>query len=115
LTVRPDARAQIRAFYRDVLGCPQTKESDRIDIFKIGPSFFLGVVYDASALSDQDHMKSIWLDLRTTHPEELKQRVLKFGIREIEYFDKKHFYFQAPGGQVWRIVGADEDMSTWHK
>lgn len=115
LTVLPSERTQIRAFYRDVLDCPQTKESERIDIFKIGSTFFLGVVYDDSALSNPDHLKSIWLDLRTAHPKELKQKVLQFGIKEIEHFDKKHFYFQAPGGQVWRIVGSDEDMAKWQK
>jgi hypothetical protein len=69
------------------------------------------VVYDDSALSESDRLKSIWQELRTDRPEELKQKILTFGIREIEYFDKEHFYFQAPGGQVFRLVGNAENMS----
>jgi hypothetical protein len=55
-------------------------------------------------------LKSIWLDLRTDSPEELKQSS-EFGIKGIEFWDKEHFYFQAPVGQVFRLVGISEDMS----
>jgi hypothetical protein len=115
LTVLPLERDQIRKFYREVLGCPQTRESERADFFQIGTNFYLGVVYDDSALSMSDRMKSIWLELRTDRPDELKQEILKFGIKEIEYFDKEHFYFQAPGGQVFRLAGTIEDMSKWQR
>ncbi len=113
LTALPSERDRIRKFYRDVLGCPATRESDKSDIFRIGTGFYLGVVYDDSALSASDALKSIWLDLRTDHPEELKQKILEFGITGIAFWDKEHFYFQAPGGQVFRLVGTGEDMSKW--
>ncbi len=104
LTVRPSERNQIREFYQNILGCPTTKMSEEIDVFKIGTTFFLGVVYNDSALSNEDCLKSIWLELRTENPEELKNKILEFGIKEIEYWDKEHFYFQAPGGQVFRLT-----------
>jgi hypothetical protein len=53
------------------------------------------------------------MELRTDRPEKLKQKILKFGIKEIKYWDKDHFYLQAPGGQVFRLVGNAEDMSKW--
>jgi hypothetical protein len=112
---KPSERDRIRKFYRDVLGCAATKESESIDIFRIGTSFYLGVVYDNSALSASDNLKSIWLDLRTDRPEELEQKILNFGIKGIEFWDKEHFYFQAPGGQVFRLVGSSEDMSKWQR
>lgn len=114
-TANPSERDRIRKFYRDVLECPATKESERIDIFRIGSNFYLGVVYDNSALSAADALKSIWLDLRTGHPEELKRKIVKFGITGIEFWDKEHFYFQPPGGQVFRLVGTSEDMSEWQR
>jgi catechol 2,3-dioxygenase-like lactoylglutathione lyase family enzyme len=113
LVVNPSERDQIRKFYQDVLGCPVTKESERIDIFKIGSTFYLGVMYGDSALSKEDYLKSIWLELRTENPDELKNKILDFGITEIEYWDKEHFYFQAPGGQVFRLTDSKEDMSKW--
>src|SRR5580658_6983315 len=39
LTVRTSERERVRKFFRDVLGCPQTKESARIDVFRIGSNF----------------------------------------------------------------------------
>lgn len=62
LTALPSERKQARKFYRDVLGCEQTRKSEGVDIFKIGSDFYLGVVYDEAALSLQDRMKSIWLE-----------------------------------------------------
>lgn len=111
LTAHPSERNQIRKFYQDILGCPAVKKSDAIDLFKVGDTFYLGVVYDDSALSKKDCLKSIWLELRAEEPEELKNKILNFGIKEIEYWDKKHFYFQAPGGQVFRLAGISEDLS----
>lgn len=106
LTVLPSEREQIRNFYQEVLGCPLTSETERADFFRIGNNFNLGVVYEDSALLMADRMKSIWLELKSDHPEELKQKILASGVKEIEYFDKAHFYFQAPGGQVYRLEGA---------
>jgi hypothetical protein len=36
---------------------------------------------------------------------------LEFGIEQVPFWDKEHFYFQAPGGQVFRLIGKTEDMS----
>jgi hypothetical protein len=115
LTVNPSERDRVRKFYKDVLGCPATRESEKIDIFHIGSGFFLAVVYDSSALSASDNLKAIWLDLRTNQPELLKRKILEFGLKQIDFWDKEHFYFQAPGGQVFRLVGSNEDMSKWQR
>ncbi len=115
MTVRPSERERLERFYRDVLGCNVITKSKTLDIIQMGKTFFIGVVYDDSALSDSDFLKSPWLDLRTDRPEELKRRILSFGIKEIQYWDKEHFYFQAPGGQVFRLVGKNEDMSKWQQ
>jgi len=114
LPVNPSERDRVRAFYRDVLGCAMTKESDRADIFRIGSGSYLGVVYDSSAQRDE-RRRSLWLEVRVDHPEELERKIVAFGAREIDFFDKMHFYFQAPGGQVFRLIGKDEDMSSWQR
>jgi hypothetical protein len=111
MTVLPTAREQLRKFYREVLGC-NVIEKDGIDLIQFG-NFFVGVLYDKSALKKTEYLKALWLDLRTEDPDGLKQKILKFGIKELKYWDKDHFYFQAPGGQVFRLVGKSEDMSKW--
>jgi hypothetical protein len=111
---RSSDRERIRAFYHDLLGFP-LRQTGRADFFKFGDSQSIGVIYDDTALSDQDLLKSIWLELETDDPAALKQKILKFGIAQIPYWDKEHFYFQAPGGQVFRLCGTHEDTSKGPK
>ena len=66
---------------------------------------------DHAALDDSHARKGIWLEIRTDDPEALKQKILAFGVQQVEFWDNEHFYFQAPGGRVFRLVGAIEDMS----
>jgi hypothetical protein len=115
MTVLPSERDRFQTFYRDVLGCKLIGKSKTVDLVQVGPHFYIGVSYDDSALSESELLKSIWLELRTDHPEELKLKILKFGIKEIKYWDTEHFYFQAPGGQVFRLVATSEDMSKWQR
>jgi hypothetical protein len=51
LTVHPSEPESVRKFYQDVLGCLMTKTWDAADVFQLGSAFFLGVVFDESALS----------------------------------------------------------------
>ena len=104
---------QVSGFYPETLGCPMTKSSDRADVFQIGPDFFLGVAYDEDAPTMEERKKSLWLELSTADLEDTKQRILAAGVPELEYFDKEHFYFQAPGGQVYRLIASGEDMSKY--
>lgn len=115
LTALPTERPEIRRFYTQVLQYEQTKIADNIDTFRIGANFFLGVVYDDAALSMADRLKSLWLELLTDELRQLKSAIINFGVEELEYWDKDHFYFQAPGGQVFRLVDAQEDMSRWRR
>ena len=115
MVIRPSERDRVQRFYRDVLGCRVTTKSNGMDLIRLGTDFYIGAVYDDSALSDADRLNSIWLDLRTENPIELKQKILEFGCQEVEFWDKEHFYFQAPGGQVFRLVGKTEDMSKWQQ
>jgi hypothetical protein len=78
-------REGVRKFYKEVFDCPATRESERIDVFRIGTNFSLGVVYDDSALSATDGLKSIWLEIRTPEPEVLKAKTLEFRIKEIQF------------------------------
>jgi uncharacterized protein YndB with AHSA1/START domain len=120
LIVAPAERERVRAFYRDVLGCPMTKSNDTVDVFRIGAGFYLATVYGAAThrgapLDTAEAARALWLELRAEDPRALRARCLDFGVREIATFDKEHFYCQAPGGQVFRIVGDDEDLSAWQR
>jgi hypothetical protein len=72
-----------------------------------------GVSYAAEdALSDDDFLKAIFLELRADDVEEVKRKITAFGVKVLPVPDS-HLYFQAPGGQVFRLVGINEDLSKY--
>jgi catechol 2,3-dioxygenase-like lactoylglutathione lyase family enzyme len=125
--VRREERDRIRTFYRDVLGCKLNREFDDKDDFRLGDDFYISFIYASgravaadkgatygadSALSDDDFMKAIFLELKTDDVQGLRQRITAFGVRVLDVPDP-HLYFQAPGGQVFRLVGSNEDLSIY--
>ncbi len=62
---------------------------------------------DADALSERDHLKATWMELKTDDPRDLEQRLRAFGVNEVDFVDTSRFYFQAPGGQVFRVASPD--------
>jgi catechol 2,3-dioxygenase-like lactoylglutathione lyase family enzyme len=115
LTAHPSKQGVIRRFYREVLGVPQARESDAADIFRLGPQFFLSVIYEEDAPTAAAMLRAIWLELATADPVAMKAGILTGGGKEVEYRDKKHFYFQSPCGQVFRLISDAEDMSAWER
>jgi hypothetical protein len=56
--------------------------------------------------------KSVWLEIKSDNVEEMRRKILDFGVGKLEIPDH-HLYFQAPGGQVLRLVGINEDLSKY--
>jgi catechol 2,3-dioxygenase-like lactoylglutathione lyase family enzyme len=125
--VRRAERDRIRSFYRDVLGCTLTRSFDDKDDFRIGDDFYIAFLYAGGdgrgadkganyaaedALSDEGFLKAIFLELKTDNVEEMKEKILAFGVKTLDVPDP-HLYFQAPGGQAFRLVGIDEDLSVY--
>jgi catechol 2,3-dioxygenase-like lactoylglutathione lyase family enzyme len=112
---RPADQARIRAFYRDVLGCELTKQTPDVDIIRFEGNFFLTVLYRDQVLGAEGARSSIWLEVRSDDPAALNARIMKFGVHRIENPDADHLYFQAPGGQVFRVVALGEDLSRFER
>ena len=107
-------RDDIRRFYCDVLGGQVTRAEDDRDFIRLGAEFFIAFLYadvpDASEFLRT--ARSVWLEIKSDHVEELARKILEFGVRKLEIPDP-HLYFQAPGGQCLRLVGIDEDLSFY--
>jgi catechol 2,3-dioxygenase-like lactoylglutathione lyase family enzyme len=107
-------RDRIRKFYCDVLGCQITGQNEQRDLLRLGETFHIAMMYG----DDPDESeflrtgKSIWLEIKADNVEEMRQRILAFGVRKLDIPDP-HLYFQAPGGQVLRLVGINEDLSQY--
>jgi len=107
-------RNKIREFYCDVLGGTLIKAEDERDFIRIGQVSYIAFLYgDVPDISDFARTaRSMWLEIKTDHVEELAAKILESGARKLDVPDP-HLYFQAPGGQCWRLVGIEEDLSFY--
>ncbi|HTI52083.1 MAG TPA: hypothetical protein VL475_14065 [Planctomycetaceae bacterium] len=110
LSVPRHLRERVRAFYVDVLQCStMPSPAADLDLFLFSNSFVLGVFFCdvAEVLSESDHLKAAWLEIKTTDVETIKRRLIELGVQEVDYPDPTRFYFRAPGGQVFRLAPED--------
>src|ERR1700723_1163163 len=107
-------RDNIRKFYCDFFRGKITKEQNDRDFLRLGDDFYIVFLY--GDVSDESEFlrtaRSVWLEIKSDDVEEMTRKILDFGVRKLEIPDP-HLYFQAPGGQVLRLVGIDEDMSFY--
>jgi catechol 2,3-dioxygenase-like lactoylglutathione lyase family enzyme len=107
-------RDRIRRFYRDLLGCEITRAGDQKDDFRMGGNFYIAFMYEdeGDALDESGFLKAVYLELKAADVDEMRRKIVAFGVRVLQVPDP-HLYFQAPGGQVLRLVGIDEDLSRY--
>jgi hypothetical protein len=107
-------RDSICKFYCDVLGGIITKKEDDRDFLRLGENFYIGFLY--GDVADESEFlrtaRSMWLEIKSDNVEEMTQKILDFGVSKLDVPDT-HLYFQAPGGQCWRLVGINEDLSFY--
>jgi len=107
-------RDSIRNFYVDVLGGKIMKGQEERDFIRLGENFYIAFLY--GDVADESGFlrtaRSIWLEIKSDNVEEMTRKILDFGVRKLDIPDP-HLYFQAPGGQVLRLVGIEEDMSFY--
>jgi len=58
--------------------------------------------------------RSIYLELKTDDVETMRQKIIDADVTVLEMPDP-HLYFQAPGGQVFRLVGTGEDLTPYER
>src|SRR6266436_9887366 len=98
--VHKNLRERVRSFYVEVLQCTTIPgPAPDVELFLFSDGFVLGVFFceQADVLSETDLLKAAWLEIKTKEVQDVKQRLVEFGVREVEYPDKSRFYFQAPG------------------
>jgi catechol 2,3-dioxygenase-like lactoylglutathione lyase family enzyme len=115
IVASPAEQDRIRSFYRDVLGCTLTKQTKNVDYFRFHEGFFMAVLYQEVVARPEELRQAIWLELRTDEPVALRDKILAFGVHSIEMPGAEHLYFQAPGGQVFRVVGESDDLGRFER
>ncbi|RAK58837.1 VOC family protein [Phenylobacterium hankyongense] len=102
---------RIRRFYRDVLGAAARIETNEVDRWQLADVHFCFVWQD-TALDPSHFLKAIYLELATDDVDAMRRKIVESGVKVIEIPDP-HLYFQAPGGQVFKLVAIDEDLSVY--
>jgi len=103
-------RSRVRDFYAGLLEC-KILESPRpdLDLYEFAGGEVLGFFFVAAsdAPSEADYLKATWLEIKVDDPPRWKARLQAFGVKEVEFPDPTRFYFQAPGGPVFRLAPMD--------
>jgi hypothetical protein len=110
---RPDAKDRLLEFFTAVLELnvrpvtlPYVRGSpEPMYAVEFSNGARMSVEFTADALSDQQAERGPWFELRTQDAEGLQQKALAFGLKRVVHPYTPFFYIQAPGGQVFRIVG----------
>ncbi len=120
-------REQLRSFYLDVLGGQLIRALPNKDDVKLGNDFYIaflysggdgrpvgqGVAYAADdALGQDEFLRAMFLELKADDVDSARRRIVESGVKILNVPDS-HLYFQAPGGQVFRLVGTHEDLSEY--
>ena len=98
----------IRGFYKHVMGLSIYEVPGEItrDFIKFDNGQRLNLIYMAAdkVPSDDAFMKGLWIRIETSRFEEIRRNVVRGETKIIKEVPGKELYFQAPGGQVWRMV-----------
>lgn len=104
-------RKRTAQFYIEILGCRRIadKPYPDVDLYEFPDGFVIGCFYydEIDTLRENDYLMATWMEIKTDNPAALKERLIEFGAREVEFEDKSRFYFQASGGQVFRVAPMD--------
>ena len=109
-------RDRVRDFYCGVLGCTITRELEDKDDVRLGENFYIAFLY-GDFPEESEFLrsgKSMYLELKSDDVEGMRRKIIESGVRVLDVPDP-HLYFQAPGGQVFRLVGLDEDLSGYER
>jgi len=103
-------RERTREFWGALLGC-NALDSPRpdLDLYEFAGGEVLGLFFvdPADAPTETDYLKATWLEIKVDEPAAWKVRLQAFGVREAEFPDPTRFFFQAPGGPVFRLAPMD--------
>jgi hypothetical protein len=74
---------RIREFYRDVLGGEITRAGDQKDDIRVGDNVYIAFRCEDEgvALDESGFLKAIYLELKADNVEEVRQKIVTFGVK----------------------------------
>ncbi len=113
MPIRPHERNRAEEFFSKVLGLTQTLKNEQYTCFKFPNGQILGLTPDENAPNEEEYERSTWLEMVSSDFEETKKNILKFGVRQVVGGMSEAFFFNIPGGAVFRLLSEEmaEDQS----
>jgi hypothetical protein len=105
ITVSPEARGPLREMFQEVLGAERIQPLPELDVFLLEGGARVGAYYDEAALPPEAARLGAWIELVVDAPDATAAALVERGVARVEYHDRAHAYFQAPGGLVFRLAG----------
>jgi len=107
LTIPRARRATFRAAMT-ALGCDVLGPQGAMDLYRFEDGSMLGaeIVDDGDALPEVALEKAPWLEIVVADVSATSARLDGLGLAHVDYRDKTHAYFRAPGGVVFRLAAA---------
>ena len=110
MPIKPESRSRAEDFITNVLGLPQTLENEAYSCFKFPNGQVLGITPDVNAPTEEEYENSTWLEMVSSDFVRTKTKILEFGAREVKGGMKEAFFFNLPGGAVFRLLS--EEMAA---
>lgn len=100
-------RDEIARFYVELFGAEASTPTPELDVYRLEGDCHIGVYFvpDEQALSPEQHEAvGTWIELVVDDVDATQRRLEERGHAPLAYHDQAHSYFQAPGGQVFRLA-----------
>jgi hypothetical protein len=114
LFAHPSEREALNSLFTEILDLPAGVSHDApgydepVLVYEFANGASISVEFTQEAPHDGNVSRGAWLELVADEFELVKQKVLNAGLRRVDFLGNDHFYFEAPGGQVLRIVSAND-------
>ena len=102
-------RDAIATFYTEIFGAKAINPMPELDVYAMDGNTNIGVYFvdDGKALTPEQHEAvGTWIELAVADVDATKAELERRGFAPLDYHDQEHHYFQAPGGQVFRLAAA---------
>ena len=114
LFAHPSHRDELDRLFTEILGLPPAASLDPpgydepVLVYRFTDGASLSVEFTPPSPHESRVSRGAWLELVVDGAVEMKKRVLEAGLPSVPFDGNDHFYFEAPGGQVFRIIDRNQ-------
>jgi hypothetical protein len=107
-------RAGLEQLFGEILGLgpPLQLEphgyAEAVDVYRFPNGASISIEFTLPQPRNNDDRLGAWLELLVDDPETVQRNVLDAGFPRVPFIGNEYFYFRAPGGQVFRVLGHGE-------